>query len=249
VVIDPKVLVGELDGLAERGYTNIKLKISPRAHVIMPWHRALDSSARTARVNRPSVRPVRNRSCYEDKAARTGIRMGEFVDKDRFRRRFHDVLASKNMILTRLYDTLPYAEGENYMSTAAMLNASHLRRRDRPHPPERVSEKEEDPLRGAQGTLLDIDVGTYPFVTSSHVIAGSACIGTGLGPRQIDRVIGVEKAYTTRVGAGPFPTELDMRSGISFVNGVRNMERQLGDHDVVVARSSRTEVCTGTEFS
>jgi len=209
VVIDPGVLVKELQGLAARNVSLANLKISGSAHVILPYHRLLDGLQETHRGEDKIGTTGRGIGpAYMDKAARLGIRMQELVDPARFESRLRTVLVEKNLILTKVYgqapldadeilaEYAPYADYlRPYVQDVAMLIA-------------RTARTERSVLfEGAQGTLLDLDLGTYPYVTSSHPIAGGACLGTGVGPTLIDGVIGVAKSYTTRVGAGVFPTE------------------------------------------
>jgi adenylosuccinate synthase len=210
VVIDPQVLLSEIEGLRARGVHFDNLKISASAHVILPYHKLLDELQETQRgANKIGTTGRGIGPAYVDKSARVGIRMGEFVDPARFAARLRAVLAEKNVLLTKVYgaepldadailaEYSPYAAGlQPYVADTAAL-VSKAARSDAGVI-----------FEGAQGTLLDLDLGTYPFVTSSHPIAGGACIGTGVGPTQIDGVIGVAKSYTTRVGAGVFPTEL-----------------------------------------
>ena len=209
VVIDPGVLLTEIDGLVLRGIEMDNLKISTNAHLILPWHRRLDELEEARRGQDKIGTTGRGIGpAYVDKAARIGIRMGELMHPARFASRVKTVLAEKNLLLTRIYDAEPldadeiiakytvYADSlRPYVAETGALVADAARRATGVL------------FEGAQGTLLDIDAGTYPFVTSSHPIAGGACIGTGIGPTQIDGVIGVAKSYTTRVGAGVFPTE------------------------------------------
>ncbi|MCW3100071.1 MAG: purA [Chthonomonadaceae bacterium] len=210
VVIDPRVLLSEIEGLRERGVSFDNLKISASAHVILPYHRLLDELQETQRgENKIGTTGRGIGPAYVDKAARVGIRMGEFTDPARFGARLRAVLAEKNVLLTKVYgaepldadailaEYTPFAEGlRPYVhDTAALVSKA-------------ATSGGGVIFEGAQGTLLDLDLGTYPFVTSSHPIAGGACIGTGVGPTQIDGVIGVAKSYTTRVGSGVFPTEL-----------------------------------------
>ena len=210
VVIDPRVLLSEIQGLHERGVCFDNLKISASAHVILPYHKLLDELQETKRGEHKLGTTGRGVGpAYVDKAARVGIRMGEFIDPKRFAPRLRAVVAEKNVILTKVYDAEPldaeailteytaYAEGlrPHVCDTAALVSKA-------------AKSGQGVIFEGAQGTLLDLDLGTYPYVTSSHPIAGGACIGTGAGPTQIDGVIGVAKSYTTRVGAGVFPTEL-----------------------------------------
>ena len=209
VVIDPGVLVKELEGLTARNVSLTHLRISGSAHVILPYHRLLDGLQEAHRGDGKLGTTGRGIGpAYMDKAARIGIRMQEFIDPHKFATRLHTVLAEKNAILTKIYDQEPldadailaeyavYAEYlRPYVQDVAMLVSRNAR-------------TERNVLfEGAQGTLLDLDLGTYPYVTSSHPIAGGACLGTGVGPTLIDSVIGVAKSYTTRVGSGVFPTE------------------------------------------
>jgi len=210
VVIDPEVLLAEIDGLAERGVSCDRLLISADAHLIMPHHRALDrvterylGSARIGTTGR-GIGPA-----YADKVARTGIRVQDLFDPGILRQKLDLVLREKNQVLTKVYNrrgidgeavTAEYVGyGEKlhrYVAdTSAVLNRA-------------LEEDKSVLLEGAQATLLDVDHGTYPFVTSSSPTAGGACVGSGIGPTRITTVVGVVKAYTTRVGAGPFPTEL-----------------------------------------
>ena len=210
VVIDPGSLVQEIEGHKARGLCFDNLKISTGAHVILPYHRLLDQLAEASLGDGKIGTTGRGIGpAYTDKAARIGIRMGEFADPPRFKERLVRALELKNAILTQVYKAEPLSADavfEEYSGYAEIL---------RPYIQDTALLVNEAALRGrgvlfegAQGTLLDLDLGTYPFVTSSHPTAGGACIGTGVGPTLIDGVIGVAKAYTTRVGAGVFPTEL-----------------------------------------
>ncbi len=212
VVVDPEVLMGELDALAESG-RNIgpdRMLISNLAHVILPFHRTLDACREEALGGEKigttckGIGPV-----YEDKAARRGIRMAEFCDAVALERRLDAVLPERNRMLREWYGH------DGYTKEALMAWARPLAERLRPHVCDTVSTLhraldagENILLEGAQGTFLDVDHGTYPFVTSSNTVSGNACAGTGLAPRDIHGVVGIAKAYTTRVGAGPFPTEM-----------------------------------------
>ena len=215
VVLDPKVLLEELYYLEKRGIKTGQLLISSNAQVIMPYHRLLDSLEEDARgehkigTTKRGIGPA-----YMDKAARIGIRVSDLIDRDEFSARLRRNLAEKNNFLTKLYglEPLKYEEIFNeYQEYALKL---------RPYVTdsslvinESIQNGEKILFEGAQGTLLDLDHGTYPYVTSSHPIAGGACIGAGVGPTRIQRVVGVAKAYTTRVGEGPFPTELLDQTG------------------------------------
>src|SRR3989440_2403080 len=210
VVIDPSVLLEEMDALQARGVSPERLRISGNAHLIMPYHRELDMLTER-RLGKMKLGTTRRGigPAYADKASRIGIRVQALLDPKIFTEKLEVVLREKNLILTKIYGRLPIAADtilEEYLGYADRLE---------PHITDTVAEVHAalDAGRnvlfeGAQGTLLDLDHGTYPFVTSSNPIAGGVCTGAGVGPRAIDRVIGVTKAYTTRVGAGPFPTEL-----------------------------------------
>lgn len=209
-VIDPEVLLGEVENLIERGFSVDNLKISMNTHVIMPYHKLFDRLEEERRggkaigtTNR-GIGPV-----YADKASRTGIRVSELIDPDRFQSRLSENLKFKNEILTKVYGSEPLSE------QAILDEFSVYADKIRPYVANTAymvynAFKQGKTLlfEGAQGTLLDIDYGTYPYVTSSHTISGGACLGTGVGPNAIDNIIGVAKAYATRVGAGIFPTEL-----------------------------------------
>lgn len=210
VVIDPAVLVRELDMLAERGISTDNLRISPRAHVIMPYHRRLDEAEEDRRgdsrigTTRRGIGPA-----YMDKAARIGIRVVDLLDPEEFAARLRDNIAEKNKILSQIYGVPGFDFGE------VLTHYRQLAERIRPYVAdtsiivnEAIRAGRNVLFEGAQGTLLDLDHGTYPYVTSSHPTAGAACLGAGIGPTKIDRVVGVAKAYVTRVGGGPFPSEL-----------------------------------------
>jgi len=215
VVIDPAVLLEEIDELKKRGVEVDRLFISDRAHLIMPYHTLLDGLEEESRgggalgTTRKGIGP-----CYMDKAARLGIRTGDLLEKEAFYERLRFVLDLKNRILTRVYEVQPLSLEEiydNYCHYGQLL-APFIRETDLMV--EQALEKGETVLlEGAQGTMLDIDFGTYPYVTSTSSMAGGACSGLGLSPVKIDRVIGVSKAYTTRVGSGPLPTELFDETG------------------------------------
>ena len=212
VVIDPEVLVQELDALIARGVsiTPERLAISANAHVILPYHRRLDQCRETALAEGKIGTTGRGIGpTYEDKIARRGIRLGTFINADTRRVAIAAVLEDKNRQITGWYG----AEGftaEELEAWAAPL-AAYLAPMvtDTPALLHTASRDGKQILfEGAQGTFLDIDHGTYPFVTSSNTLAGAACTGTGVGPADIHQVVGVTKAYTTRVGAGPFPTAI-----------------------------------------
>jgi len=244
VVIDPEVLLAEIDGLAERGVSCDRLLISADAHLIMPHHRALDrvterylGSARIGTTGR-GIGPA-----YADKVARTGIRVQDLFDPGILRQKLDLALREKNQLLAKVYNrrgidgdavTAEYVGyGEKlhrYVAdTSAVLNRA-------------LEEDKSVLLEGAQATLLDVDHGTYPFVTSSSPTAGGACVGSGIGPTRITTVVGVVKAYTTRVGAGPFPTELggDQGEWLRKAGGeygvTTGRPRRCGWFDAVIAR-------------
>lgn len=214
MVICPKSLLEELARTREMRSELGRLMISRAAHVVFPYHRMLDQLEEEARgKNKIGTTSRGIGPAYQDKVARIGIRMGEFVRPERFESRLRDVLAVKNRLLKMFghpeieFDSLhqeyaQYADQlrEYVMDTEVVLQDS-IRRGDKVL------------FEGAQGTFLDLDQGTYPYVTSSSPTAGGACISTGVGPRDIHAVLGVCKAYTTRVGSGPFPTELDNEIG------------------------------------
>jgi adenylosuccinate synthase len=222
VVIDPGVLIAEIEGLKARGISMANLKISASAHVILPYHRRLDELEEAHRGDSKLGTTGRGIGpAYTDKAARIGIRMGEFVDPTRFEARLRAVLVEKNLLLTQIYGAEPLDAGTilaEYGGYAAALRPYVCD--TAPLVYQAARNGKGVLFEGAQGTLLDIDLGTYPYVTSSHPIAGGACVGTGVGPTLIHGVIGVAKSYTTRVGAGAFPTEL--------LNGIGDTIRERG---------------------
>ena len=212
VVVDPVVFMGELDAL-ERGGRRVgpsSLVVSSSAHVVLPYHQVLDQCRERARggdaigTTGKGIGPA-----YEDKVARRGVRMLEFVNPEMFRAKLESLLPEKNRMITEWFGVEPLTVEGIIESTrdaaeriAPFVNDSiGLVHRA-------VTDCTGVLFEGAQGTFLDIDHGTYPFVTSSNTVAGSACAGSGVGPRYINQVVGITKAYTTRVGAGPFPTEL-----------------------------------------
>lgn len=211
VVVDPKVLSEELTSLASRGFYQIDLKISGNAHVIMPYHKVLDGLLEELKGDKKIGTTGRGIGpCYQDKVARTGIRMSQLVDPEQFPNRLYEVWNPMATIFTTLGGNpleCKYAdilsEYERYARRLApyVTNTASIVF-------EAASTGKKIVFEGAHGTLLDIDHGTYPYVSSSHSVSGGACIGTGIGPRMINDVIGVAKAYTTRVGEGWFPTEL-----------------------------------------
>ena len=215
VVIDPKVLIEELDNLAERGIEANNLYLSSKAHIIMPYHRLLDKAEESRKgegkigTTGKGIGPV-----YRDKIGRFGIRLEDLLNEEVFTAKVKEMVELKNLILEKVYGMQPldadeiieeylgYAEElESYVVDSSLLLNQEI-------------DNGTDVLfEGAQGTLLDIDHGTYPFVTSSNPTSGGVCPGSGVGPTKIDNVLGVVKAYTTRVGEGPFPAELEGETG------------------------------------
>ncbi len=245
VVVDPLVLLGEIDKLRERGFLADpdQLRISDRAHVIMPWHKALDAlredAAGGAKIGttRRGIGPT-----YEHKVRRTGIRLADLVDPDSFaalldlelKAANKEIVALGGKALGRKMVEKEYAAAAARLApfvtdTTALLHEAASRRA-------RIL------FEGAQGTLLDVDHGTYPYVTSSNAVAGGACTGAGMGPTFIDAVLGISKAYTTRVGSGPFPTELNdalgeqLRAAGGEFGATTGRPRRCGWLDMVVLR-------------
>ncbi len=213
VVLDPSVLIEELEELSKRGkaVSPDRFKISFNTHLIMPYHKALDHAREAAKSEGKKIGTTGRGigPCYEDKIVRNGIKVGDLLDPELFREKLNANVKEKNFLLTKLLNAQglePEPIYEQYMKFAERLepyidNVSLLIDRVRTQGGNILFE-------GAQGTQLDIDHGTYPFVTSSNTVAGGACCGAGIGPSNIDYVVGICKAYTTRVGGGPFPTEL-----------------------------------------
>lgn len=244
VVIDPEVLIKELESLQKRGINTENLRISQRAHVIFPYHQLLDQAEEGRKGENKIGTTCRGIGpAYMDKSAREGIRMVDLVDREVFAGLLERNMEGKNHLLTRVYgsDALDlnsvlaaytkYAETlEKYLADVSIIIN------------DATKQGKNVLFEGAQGTLLDLDHGTYPYVTSSHPTAGAACLGAGIGPTRIDRVIGVAKAYTTRVGEGPFPTELSDHVG-SFIQNrggefgtTTGRPRRCGWFDGVVGR-------------
>lgn len=208
MVVCPKGLLEELDRTkAQKGEIG-KLKVSSSAHVVFPYHRLLDRLEEEHREHKLGTTSRGIGPAYQDKVARFGIRMGEFVKPERFEPRFKEVLAFKNRLIM-MFGEQPLKFEELYEEYSAYAERIRPYVTDiEPMIQDAVREGKRVLFEGAQGTFLDLDSGTYPFVTSGHPTAGGAVIGTGIGPRDVESVLGVCKAYTTRVGGGPFPTEL-----------------------------------------
>lgn len=247
VVVNPAVLTEEIDGLNRRGIDTGRLFISDRANLVMPYHVLLDGLEEEARAGealgttRRGIGPA-----FADKVARLGIRAGELLNKPALKRRLGLVLEYKNRILTRVYGAEPISFDGLYeqcchwgdklavhlRDTSAMLN-------------EAADRGDTIILEGAQGALLDPDYGTYPYTSSSSSLAGNGCIGAGIGPVRIDSVVGIFKAYCTRVGSGPMPTELKDETGDLIRNRAQEFgtttgrPRRCGWFDAVAARYSR----------
>ena len=247
MVVDPKALITELKYLHDRGVTTDNLRISNRAHVILPYHLKLDEVEENSKgdnkigTTKKGIGPA-----YMDKAARIGIRMADLLDKEAFGEKLARNLEEKNRLLERIYETDGfkiedildeyYEYGQqikHYVcDTSVVLNDA-------------LDEGRRVLFEGAQGVMLDIDQGTYPFVTSSNPVAGGVTIGSGVGPSKIKHVVGVSKAYTTRVGDGPFPTELDNEIGHQIREVGREYgtttgrPRRVGWFDSVVVRHAR----------
>ncbi len=226
VVVDPKVLLEEIAGLEKEGKNADTLEISERAHVIFPYHNALDEAEEAAKGD-AKIGTTKNGigPCYADKVNRVGIRMVDLLNTETFKKQLAANVALKNKMLTKVYE----AEPVNYEEILAdYINYGEKLRR---HVKDTTASLFEDMqagkkvlFEGAQATMLDLDHGTYPFVTSSHPIAGGASIGSGMGPNFMNNIIGVVKAYSTRVGEGPFPSEQDNEVG----DYLRNTAREFG---------------------
>ncbi|WP_174734669.1 adenylosuccinate synthase [Mesobacillus harenae] len=247
MVVDPKALVKELAYLHERGISTDNLRISNRAHVILPYHLKLDEVEEASKgANKIGTTKKGIGPAYMDKAARIGIRIADLLDREIFEEKLDRNLKEKNRLLERIYETEGfkiedildeyYDYGQQIMhyvcDTSVVLNDA-------------LDDGRRVLFEGAQGVMLDIDQGTYPFVTSSNPVAGGVTIGSGVGPTKIKHVVGVSKAYTTRVGDGPFPTELDNEIG-SMIREVgreygttTGRPRRVGWFDSVVVRHAR----------
>jgi adenylosuccinate synthase len=246
VVIDPIAILAEIEELEHRGISVENLHIGDRAHVVMPYHFLLDRLEEEARGNGKIGTTGRGIGpAYVDKAQRIGIRMVDLVHADDLREKLQIVLPMKNEVLTKIYGTAPLDEAavfEEYRAYGARL-ARYVSDVG-PALERAIVGGKNVLLEGGQGTLLDLDHGTYPFVTASSPTAGGACSGAGLGPSKIDRALGVFKAYTTRVGAGPFPTELldamgeHIRERGAEYGTTTGRPRRCGWFDAAIARYS-----------
>ena len=222
VVIDPKILLQEIQTLQKAGYlkTAKNLRISELAHVIMPYHQSIDLMREAARGKDKIGTTGRGIGpCYEDKIARRGIRMAEFIDPQLFEHRLSAILPEHNAYIEKVLG------GKAFGLREMLREYLPLAKKIRPYVADitcllaqKVEKKSNILFEGAQGTSLDVDHGTYPFVTSSNTASGYASCGSGMGPNQLHQIIGIAKAYTTRVGSGPFPTELHDETG-EFLRG------------------------------
>jgi len=246
VVVDPEILIEEIDALKAQGHLtgDEQLRISEQAHVIMPYHKAIDLARERLRGKGKIGTTGRGIGpAYEDKVARIGIRFIDLLEEDTFREKLQRNIEEKNFYLKAIlqeqaldFDEMHDSYGryreklKGYVTNTGLLLDQHIRAGKRVL------------FEGAQGTLLDVDHGTYPYVTSSSTITGGACSGSGVGPQHIQQVIGISKAYTTRVGSGPFPTELDgpegetlRREGAEF-GATTGRSRRCGWFDAVSVR-------------
>lgn len=235
VVVDPEVMLEEMDAMQKRGVDVSGIRLSNRAHIVFPYHRLIDSLSEELRGNSKIGTTKRGIGpCYQDKAKRIGIRVCDLMDKDEFAKRLKENLAIKNMELERLYNHAPLDYGE--MLEAYLAYAERLR----PYVCDTIALLNEELaagkrvlFEGAQATMLDLDYGTYPYVTSSHPVSGGIGVGAGVAPGRLKNVVGVVKAYCTRVGAGPFPTEQ--------LNEVGEKLREAGhEYGTVTGRPRRT---------
>lgn len=247
MVINPGALIEEIQYIQDNGFSTDNLKISDRAHVIMPYHLVLDAleedrkAANKIGTTRKGIGP-----CYMDKAARNGIRIADLMVPEAFAEKARAIIADKNQVITQMYS------GEALDADSIVNEYLELAEKLRPYVTDTsvvlndaIDSGKKVLFEGAQGVMLDIDQGTYPYVTSSNPSAGGVCIGSGVGPSKIREVIGVAKAYTTRVGDGPFPTELDNEIGQWIrdkgheYGTVTGRPRRVGWFDSVVVRHAR----------
>lgn len=259
VVLDPEVFLKEIDGLAEKGVdvSPERLMISKKTQIIMPYHKLMDNC-------RESLKSADNKigttgrgigPCYEDKMNRCGIRAADLADPELLREKIVTGLQEKNVLFEKLFNVEALDAEKVYQEILPIVERVIPYLADVSSVIQDVNKEGKDVLfEGAQGVHLDIDHGTYPFVTSSNVVSGNAAAGSGCGPRQLERIIGICKAYTTRVGAGPFATELfDEIGGILQKNGhefgaTTGRRRRCGWLDMVVLRET-ARLCDLTEFA
>jgi adenylosuccinate synthase len=234
VVLDPEVLIEELDGLEERGVDLSGVRISGNAHLIMPWHKIIDADSELM-LGRLQIGTTRRGigPTYADKASRVGIRVQDLLDEKILRQKIQTALSVKNVLLRKIYHQRPL--DKDVLTEATLRYAERIRPfiADTSLLVNRALDDGRAVLcEGAQATLLDLDHGTYPFVTSSNPIAGGACVGLGIGPTRVTAVLGVAKAYLTRVGAGGFPSEADEE-------GSARIREHGGEYGTVTGRERR----------
>ncbi len=254
VVIDPKDILSEINSLSNQGIKFDNLKIDPRAHVIMPWHIELDGLSEKMRGNMQIGTTKRGIGpCYMDKAERSGIRVFDLINPDILKSKILNIIEIKNNIIQKVY------KGKSLDVNKIIDEYTELGQKLKKYVDdvsvliyEAYKNNKSILFEGAQGTLLDIDVGTYPFVTSSHPVSSGVCSGSGVGPTIIQEVIGVAKAYTTRVGEGPFPTELNdeigehiRKSGNEFGTNTGRPRRTGWFDSVIIRHSVRVNGLTG----
>jgi len=258
VVINPAVFISELDQLNQRGVDTTRLFISDRSHLIMPYHILLDGLEEELRggkalgTTRKGVGPA-----FTDKTARLGIRTGDLLDKEILRERLQVVLEYKNTILTKVHGVNPLSLDEVYNDYCRYAERlAPFIRETTVMVEEALNKGERVLLEGAQGSLLDPDFGSYPYTTSSSPLAGGGCLGAGVGPSRINHILGVFKAYCTRVGSGPMPTELKdevgnlIRERAHEYGTTTGRPRRCGWFDAVAARfTSRINGLTGTAIT
>jgi len=247
VVVDPKALLGEIEELAHKGLiiTPKRLKLSGRCHIVMPYHRILDGLRESKRKNKIGTTGRGIGPCYADKVTRCGIRMIDLINPKVLKEKLADNLREKNEIFRKVYNQRNYSLNsiyKEYLEYGKRLGKYVIDTTLYLH--EESEKKKTILFEGAQGTFLDIDFGTYPFVTSSNSIVGGVCSGTGVPPTKIDKVIACVKAYTTRVGEGPFPTEFstklkdEIRKKGNEFGATTGRPRRCGWFDSVLVRYS-----------
>lgn len=248
VVLDPSVFIAEMDKLAEQGVdvSPKRLRLSAKTHLIMPYHKRLDM-AREARLDANKIGTTGRGigPCYEDKVARVGIRVGDLANPALLKQKIEAALEEKNALLTHLYKQDPFCPKAVFDEVYACAPRLLDRLTDASLDIQAALDAGQNVMfEGAQGVFLDIDHGTYPFVTSSNTVAGNAAAGSGVGPHQLDRIIGITKAYVTRVGSGPFPTELCDATGELLrehggeYGATTGRPRRCGWQDAVLLRTS-----------
>ena len=244
VVVNPEVLLEELDGMVKKGVAISKLEVSTRAHVIMPYHIRIDEEDEKLRGD-DKIGTTKNGigPCYADKINRVGIRIGDLMDRDVFYQKLKTNLELKNRLFATYYNCEGFDFEEIFTKYTALAERIRPYVKDTEYSANRyIKEGKKVLFEGAQATMLDLDHGTYPFVTSSNPTAGGACVGSGVGPRMMSNIIGVVKAYTTRVGAGPFPAEQSNKIGEYLretgheFGTVTGRSRRCGWFDSVVVR-------------